>query len=611
MALSLLPQPKSVKTLVGSFDFREVDTVYISKRATARTKQQAAHLTEELKRHHHLSYDVQVSPNVMDPNGCLLTHHTRGGVFVKTTLEQPQAYELLAAGHTLAVSAADDGGFACATRTIVQLLQEGTRIAAMKIQDWPTVPCRVLHLDLQGLTPNLPSLKEFVERAALHKFNALLVEYGDRFPYECLPQARGPHAFTPETLKEFLGEAAENGLEIIPLVPCLGDLEFVLSRDPYRELAEVPDVPSQICPAHPKAERLVREMLREILAAHPRARFVHLGPGRTGQLGQHPLSKAAAGKLGGPAGLLLQHVARFVRYVRNAGPRVLVSEEPFRGLPLEQLRKLPKDTALVYACFEPNGGQFQADLLPHLDPYRQAGLKLFGASAVRGMDTNSCNVPHFRHRFDNMDWWIEATESNGPFEGHIAWGRARFGFHLTACDPLPVAWPTVLYAAERMWSGPDSSRESFERRLLAGFYGLRPDMAEVALAHYGLAEDHAGDAAIVFGNARQHARRNRDVLEILEALARLEVFSRERQKQTERIAALLPRLETGRADPAQVRLLRSKLPGWQQELEVLRRELARLLLRRFHKEEVDDFLQDRLLIAERFLAYLQNLLKRN
>jgi hypothetical protein len=70
-------------------------------------------------------------------------------------------------------------------------------------------------------------------------------------------------------------------------------------------------------------------------------------------------------------------------------------------------------------------------------------------------------------------------------------------------------------------------------------------------------------------------------------------------------------LETGRADPAQVRLLRSKLPGWQQELEVLRRELARLLLRRFHKEEVDDFLQDRLLIAERFLAYLQNLLKRN
>lgn len=52
MALSLLPQPKTVKTLVGFFDFKEVDTIYISKRASARVKRTATLLAAELYRHH-------------------------------------------------------------------------------------------------------------------------------------------------------------------------------------------------------------------------------------------------------------------------------------------------------------------------------------------------------------------------------------------------------------------------------------------------------------------------------------------------------------------------------------------------------------------------------
>jgi hypothetical protein len=75
---------------------------------------------------------------VKDPNGCLITHHTREGIFVRTELEQVGGYELLAAGHSLTISATDSNGLYSATRTIRELLQEGTRIPALKIQDWPT-----------------------------------------------------------------------------------------------------------------------------------------------------------------------------------------------------------------------------------------------------------------------------------------------------------------------------------------------------------------------------------------------------------------------------------------------------------------------------------------
>src|SRR5207249_299770 len=156
----------------------------------------------ELKTLHFLDFQVQTMPNLKDPFGCLITHHSREGIFVKTSLQKPQAYELLAAGHALTISATDEGGFFAATRTIRELLLEGTRIPAIKIEDWPIVPIRIVHLDLKGLTPNLQTLKEFVDRVSLHKFNGLLIEYEDRFPYQSLPGVRGPHEFTPETLKE-------------------------------------------------------------------------------------------------------------------------------------------------------------------------------------------------------------------------------------------------------------------------------------------------------------------------------------------------------------------------------------------------------------------------
>jgi hypothetical protein len=611
MALSLMPQPKSVKTLVGNFDFKEVDAVYLSKRATPRTRESARLLAEELRKFHHLNYEFQVSANITDPRGCLVTHHTRGAVFVKTLVDKPQGYEILAAGHTLAISAFDDGGFHHATRTIRQLLQEGTRIPALKIQDWPTVPFRAVHLDLKGLTPNPASLREFIERVALHKFSAVLVEYDDRFPYECLPDVRGPHAFTRESLREFVAETEGHGLEIIPLFNCLGGLESLLTRKPYRGLAEAGQAPSQICPANPKAERLLREMLHEVLAAHPHSRLVLLGTGDAKGLGQNPLSKAAMGKLGGAQGLLLEHLGKFIRMVKAAGRSTLLSLEHLRDVPLDKLRKLPKGLGLIYPCYEPSAGQFRAELLPGLGEYRQAGFPVYGASAVRGVPPYYSNVPNYRDRLDNVDWWIEASETHGPFAGHFLMAPSRLRRLLTPCDPLPVAWPVILYGAERTWAGLDSSRESFERRLLVGFYGLRAELAEVALAHYGVAEEHAEEAGEVLANAKQQARRNRDVLELLELLAALECFARERQRTTELVAASLPRLERGCADPALVLQLKSRLPGLLQELERLRNELSRSLLKRFDQEEVEEFIQDRLLVSEWLLAYLQTALKRH
>jgi len=609
MALSLLPQPKSVKMLTGHFDFKEVDTIIISKRASGRTKQTAQLLADEFKRHYHLTFNVQHSANVNDPHGCVITHHTREGVFVKTSQKKPEFYELLAAGHTLTISATDDAGFFAATSTIRELLQDGTRIESIKIEDWPTTLFRAIHLDLKGLTPNLATLKEFIERAARAKYNAVLVEYEDRFPYKCLPDVRGPYALTPETLKEFLGHAAIHGLEIIPLVQTLGHWEFILRHEKYRSFAEVPAQPQMLCPASAGGVKLCKEMVGEILEAHSKSRYIHLGADEAWQLGENPETRQAASKPGGKHHLYIEHVCKFIRQVKNDGKQALIWDDMLREMPLDQIKKLPKGTGLVYWDYHPHNGEYKPELLPALAKYREAGLPVFGASAIKGAEQFYGSVPKYGHRFDNVDWWIEAAEAT-PLQGHIATSWARFNSNLTPCEPLPVSYPSMLYAAERMWAGLDSSRESFERRLLVGFYGLRPEMLDVAHAHSYITEDRATEAAEIIAQQKKYANRNREVLDLLEQLAWLEVLIHERKRYTEEAGAMLTSLETGKYVADVAWRLKAKVPQYTKRLESVQQNLSALLLKRFHPAEVNEFLQDRLLLCKRMLMQLQDLLRR-
>jgi hypothetical protein len=609
MALSLLPQPRSVKSLPGAFDFKEVDSICLSKRAGTRVKEIAQLLSEELKRLHHLDYQVRSAANLRDPFGAVITHHTREGVYIKTALKQPQAYELVAAGHSLAISATDEGGFFFGTRTLLQLLQEGARILALKIQDWPAMTFRALHLDLKGLTPGAAGLSEILALAAQHKFNALLIEYADRFPYECLPELHGPNAFSPESLRAFLEEARRSGLAVVPLVDLLAQADFVLRGAERRGLAETPEQPRQFCYTNPAAVKLVRQMLEEVLAAHPHSPFVHLGGGKPEPLGGCLGCREAARKVGGKVALVAQQVAKLAHLVKSKGKQVLVWEETLRDAPAALLKPLARDVGLVCRLFQGAGGQFKPEMLAHLAPHREAGFRLFGASAVKGAGPFYSSLPDYRARMDNQDWWCEAAE-RAPLQGLFALAPARFSIHLTPCDPLPTLWPSALYAAERTWAGLDSSRESFERRMLEEFFGLRAEMAEVPRAFY-TAGGGAAEARSALEEGRKQARRNRDILELLELLCALQAVASDRGRWAEEVAAQLSRLEAGCADPAFVHRQRKQIPLLLQEYARLRKELARVLQKQFAPEEIEEFLQDRCLAAERALTWLQELLKRN
>jgi hypothetical protein len=613
MALSLLPQPRIVRTLGGFFDFRDTDAIYVSRKSGPEAKAAAKYLSEELGRILRTEYQVKISSKITTPDGLIITHHSREGIYVPAKVTKPEGYELLVSGHSVMISAVDPDGLFRAAQTTLDLLQDGSRVPTLSIQDWPLVRQRAIHLDLKGLTPNAEGLKNFLAHVAQAKFNVILVEYEDRFPYECAPELRGPGCFTKETLQDFLHGAERAGIKIVPLVQTLGHLEFLLKYDAYADMREVKEIPQQLCPSSSKALRLLDKMVKEIIQAHPKSPAIHIGGDECWQLGSCPTCATAAGqnKLG-KINLYLKHISRYARMVKSAKKEIWMWDDMLRcDISAEQKKMLPKGVNLVYWDYKSRDGQYRPTHLPHLEYYVASGWKVLGGSAASGADAWNGDIPNYNHRMDNADWWAEAAEVNAPISGHVVTAWTRYNSLNTPCDPLPVSWPPIFYAAERLWHGLGSSRESFDRRLMSAFFGLRSEQSEAILAFHEAGGNRPWLAGEILARLKRNARRNRDFFDLTECAATLRDLIRRRKDLFEQMASILPELENGKADHSATAKMKKQVAEIGADVERIRRDMNRLLGKYCHMDEVETYLADRFLVFERLEREARRLLRMN
>lgn len=142
------------------------------------------------------------------------------------------------------------------------------------------LPIRAVHLDCRAQMLRFDRIKEIFHDLVRWGYNAVLLEYEDHFPYRGrLRPIVSADALTLRQVKELSRLARALGLQIVPLVQCLGHLTYVLRLRRFRRLTEgYPHTqPYAICPAEPKARALFREMVEQVLAAHDDCRYFHLG----------------------------------------------------------------------------------------------------------------------------------------------------------------------------------------------------------------------------------------------------------------------------------------------------------------------------------------------
>jgi len=329
----------------------------------------------------------------------------------------------------------------------------------------PVVGIRGIHLDLKGLAPTFERLLRQLELYAAARYNLILVEWEDMFPWVMDPQFRHPHSYSTDQIGKFVIKARQLGLEIVPLVQSLGHLEMVLSWPEYQKFREIPDRPDCLNPLVQGASELVIRLIDEVLELMPEVRRFHLGGDEAYCFGQSPESVAYIGRHGRSA-LYRQHIEPLLAHLNNRGIRPMLWADMMADWSLDDLCGLGAQADLV-------AWGYQGDFITssphsserHIAALIQAGCRVWGAAAYKGADGFSADLPNPLTRRNNLRSWLEVAKRQ-RLEGIIMTGWSRHSSTNLQCEPPDAALNEALIAALMLYDG-DVENLSMVHDLLA------------------------------------------------------------------------------------------------------------------------------------------------
>ncbi len=224
----------------------------------------------------------------------------------------PESYVVCVGEEGIELYAISPRGLFYAVQTLLRLWEEETQHPAL-IYDCPVVPLRCLKVFLPAPTEEgLNDFRLLVGVLARWRFNAVMIELGGAMEYFSHPEIAegwiefaafmneypgkaqayqdkydyeknsihatngGGLVWTQEQLKKLIAICREHFLEIIPEIPSLSHVDYLLTRHP--ELAERAGVPfpEVYCPSNPASYRLLFDLIRETVELF-RPRRINIG----------------------------------------------------------------------------------------------------------------------------------------------------------------------------------------------------------------------------------------------------------------------------------------------------------------------------------------------
>jgi len=230
-----------------------------------------------------------------------------------------EAYTVSLEPAAVTIRSSGRAGFHHAVSTLLQL-RDGPILPTGTLSDAPRLPVRGLHFMFETVNQlGFRDALSLLESAARHKLNTILMEFGDRFPFEGKHAViASPSALSRAELRQLVARADELGITIIPLVQSLGHLNYVLKHDQYASVQEEDEVRHQLCPLNDASFQLWTELAEQILSFFPGCSLLHLGADETRQLGVCPKCAAKETEVG-KAGLYIAHINKVCQWCADRG----------------------------------------------------------------------------------------------------------------------------------------------------------------------------------------------------------------------------------------------------------------------------------------------------
>lgn len=338
----------------------------------------------------------------------------------------------------------------------------------------PALPIRGIHFDMKGMQPSPRRLLELLDLCAGLRINAVLMEWEDTFPWHTYPELKSPTAYTTADITAFLKRARENGIEVIPLVQCLGHSEFVLRYKRFAGLRELRNDYGEHCPSNPECARLVMDLVDDVLdLSDGSIKRFHLGGDEAWRMGSCPKCKATIRKKGRD-GLYLGHVSPILNRLNYFGIKPILWDDMMRKWPQKALKELGKRADLMAWSYEANPVHAGSHLKEeHLAGFRKAGVNVWGASAYKGGDGAFYDIPDLKARIANNEVWARLANKYG-MKGVIATAWGRYNTFMSPCESIEASLDSLVNTALIMWNGkapvePEKAALAF----LKGFKGGR------------------------------------------------------------------------------------------------------------------------------------------
>lgn len=354
------------------------------------------------------------------------------------------------------------------------------------------IPIRALHLDLKGLPPTPERLLSLCPLIATAGYNAVVVEWEDTFPWTVDPHFRSESAYTPDEVRAFVGAAASAGLEVIPLVQCLGHMETPLSLPHYADLREVPHKADVLNPLAPGARELVRAMVDDVLGLLPEARYIHLGGDEAWSFGTHPDTTAYIPEHGRGA-LYLQHVEPLLDALEARAVRPILWHDMMLTWDTDALNRLvPKADLCVWGYQQRPDETNHHHAVRHWEHLHAHGFTLWGGTAYKGADGQISDVPNWHTRMENAQGYADLAQTQ-PMAGVIATAWSRYSTHRPMCEPIDGALDCLVHVGFILRDGhsPADGRDECLRVLEAAGELATFEAAHAALSALAAARDRA------------------------------------------------------------------------------------------------------------------------
>jgi len=294
---------------------------------------------------------------------------------------------------------------------------------------------RCVHLDLKGTPPTPERLIKLLKVFSAARYNSVLVEWEDSFPWTVDERFRSETAYSPATVRQFVKTADDLGMEIIPLVQCLGHMETPLRLCEYEHLREIPHDESVLNPLAPGARELVSKMIDDVLTLMPNVKRFHLGGDEAMTFGTHPDTKKYIAKHGKGA-LYLHHVEPLLDKLGKRKIRPMLWHDMMREWDSAALRRLAHKSDLVvwgyqghpYAMKKHCNKEMIARFAGH-------GIPMWGGAAYKGADGGDVDLPNIANRETNALGWVEVARCHG-FIGVIATAWSRYTTSIFQNEPI-------------------------------------------------------------------------------------------------------------------------------------------------------------------------------